>query len=291
MNLPISLPESKRAVLDQLVGALSQVRGIEAVVLGGSYARGTAREASDLDIGLCYFEDAPFAIAAVRRIADAVSVHGNPVVTDFYEWGAWVNGGAWIHTAAGKVDFLYRNLDQVERTIEEASQGILRHDYLQQPPFGFFSVIYLAETHICNPLYDPAGHIARLKRRVEPYPPKLKAGIVQELLWIAEFTLMSARNYAAASDVYNTIGCLTRVASVLTQVLFALNERYFISDKKALDEIALFECVPLRYTAQIRAILAYPGATSEELSYTVSALASVWQSVVALPGTEYQSKV
>ena len=114
---------------------------------------------------------------------------------------------------------------------------------------------------------------------------------MQELLWIAEFTLMSARNYAAAADVYNTIGCLTRVASVLTQVLFALNERYFISDKKALDEIALFECVPLRYTAQIRAILAYPGATSEELSYTVSALASVWQSVVALPGTEYQSKV
>ena len=42
-------------------------------------------------------------------------------------------------------------------------------------PFGFFSVIYLAETHICVPLYDPVGHIARLKRLVEVYPPKLKA--------------------------------------------------------------------------------------------------------------------
>jgi hypothetical protein len=36
-----------------------------------------------------------------------------PVVTGTYEWGPWVNGGAWIQTSAGKVDFLYKNLDQV----------------------------------------------------------------------------------------------------------------------------------------------------------------------------------
>jgi hypothetical protein len=272
-----------------LAAALARVKGIEAIVLGGSYARGTARDTSDLDIGLYYREDAPFAIADVRAIAESVSVRGRPVVTDFYGWGPWVNGGAWIHTASSKVDFLYRNLDQVERTIKEARQGILKHDYMQQPSHGFYSVIYLAETQICVSLYDPAGRVANLKRLVEPYPPALKERIVNDMLWSADFTLLHARDFAVAGDVYNTVGCLTRAAAAMTQALFALNERYFISDKKVMDEIARFECVPLRYTDQLRAILACPGGTAEELAYTVAALASLWQVVTVLPGVAYQS--
>ncbi|HEY3290690.1 MAG TPA: nucleotidyltransferase domain-containing protein [Anaerolineae bacterium] len=289
LNSATPIPENKRILLDHLAGRLAQIKGIEAVVLGGSYARGTARDTSDLDIGLYYHEEAPFAIADVRAIAESVSMQGKPVVTDFYGWGPWVNGGAWIHTAAGKVDFLYRNLGQVERTIQEARQGILRHDYMQQPSNGFYSVIYLAETQICVTLYDPAGHVARLKRLVEPYPPALKERIVNDMLWSADFSLLHARDFAVAGDVYNTVGCLTRIAAAMTQALFALNERYFISDKKALDEIAKFECVPLRYTDQLRGILAYPGATSEELVYTVAALASLWQVVTVLPGVAYHS--
>ncbi len=288
-NLTIALPESKRLLLDRLVGALAHVPGIEAVVLGGSYARGTAREKSNLDIGLYYRESTPFAIVAVQSIANAVSAHGNPVVTDFYGRGLWVNGGARIHTAAGKVDLLYRNIDQVERTIEEAGHGIMRHDYQEQPPYGFYSIIYLAETSICVPLHDPNGNIARLKQLVQSYPPALKTRVVNDMLWSAEFTLLHARDFVTAGDVYNTVGCLTRIATALTQALYALNERYFISDKKALEEISGFDCVPRRYADQMRSILAFPGATPEEMGYTLAALASVFQSVAALPGVEYQS--
>jgi hypothetical protein len=49
-------------------------------------------------------------------------------VTGFYEWVAWVNGGAWIETESSKVDILYRNLDQVRKTIRQAQQGIYQHD-------------------------------------------------------------------------------------------------------------------------------------------------------------------
>jgi hypothetical protein len=84
-----------------------------------------------------------------------LSGHTDQEVTGFYVWGAWVNGGGWIHTPSVKVDFLYRNLDQVQRTINEAEQGSIQHDFDQQPAYGFYSVIYLAETKICLPLYDP----------------------------------------------------------------------------------------------------------------------------------------
>ena len=283
-----NLPKEKRSLLDRLVDQLSGITGMVAIVLGGSYASGAQHETSDLDIGLYYFEANPFSIADIRRIADGISIQGPATVTGFYEWGAWVNGGAWIHTPHGKVDFLYRNFDQIQRTIDEAQQGISHHDYDQQPAYGFYSVIYLAETQICIPLYDPGLLITQLKRRVEVYPPKLKEKIISDSLWAAEFTLLHARGFAAQGDIYNTVGCLTRVVSNITQALFALNESYFIRDKQVLQTIGRFSNLPPGYITQINRILACPGANVQELTGSVSDLERVWHSVVSLPGVDYE---
>lgn len=281
----------KRLLLQQLTDELRGVAGIAAIVLGGSYASGTQHEASDLDIGLYYAQERPFSIAAVRAIADSVSTQGPATVTGFYDWGRWVNGGAWIHTAQGKVDFLYRNLDQVRQTIAEAQQGIVHHDYDQQPTYGFYSVIYLAEIQICIPLYDPDGVIAQLKGQVATYPPQLKQRVIADSLWSAEFTLLHARAFAALGDVYNTVGCLTRVVSNLTQVLFALNETYFGRDKQVMDALARFPRLPQGYIQQIQRVLACPGSTPPELSATVRNLEQAWRSVVSLPGVHYDAKL
>jgi hypothetical protein len=284
------LPEAKCELLQQLVDQLRRVPGVAAIVLGGSHATGAQHAASDLDIGIYYWEANPFAIPAIQAIANRLSIQGPPMVTDFYGWGAWVNGGAWIQTAQGKVDFLYRNLDHLQRTITEAQQGITHHDYNQQPTHGFYSVIYLAETQICLPLYDPAGVIADLKRQVATYPAALKAKIVGDCLWLAEFTLLFARDYAAKGEIYNTVGCLTRVTANLTQALFALNERYYLRDKEVMTTISAFPLVPDGYDAQIDAILAHPGSTALELTQTVQQLAQVWRAVVGLAGELYQQK-
>ena len=281
------LPADKANMLRDLTVQLAQVDGIVAIVLGGSYASGDHHAGSDLDVGLYYAEARPFAVDAVRAIADGVSVAGSATVTDFYEWGAWVNGGAWIRTAQGKVDFLYRNLDQVQRAVDDAQQGIVHHDYGQQPTFGFYSVIYLAETNICVPLYDPTGVIAGLKAQVAVYPPRLKEKVVVDSLWSAEFTLLFARDYAAKGDVYNTVGCLTRVATNLTQALFALNERYFIRDKQVMAALAAFALLPDGYVSRLEAVLANPGATVAALTATVADITAVWADVVALPGVDY----
>jgi hypothetical protein len=290
MDTVPNLPEQKRSLLEQLVEQLSRTTGVSAIVLGGSYASGTQHETSDIDIGLYYFPASPFSIADIRRIAEDVSVEGRATVTGFHEWGAWVNGGAWIHTPQGKVDFLYRNLDQVQKTITEAQQGISHHDYDQQPAYGFYSVIYLAETQICIPLHDPELLIAKLKRSVEVYPPKLKQKIITDSLWAAEFTLLHARGFAVQGDIYNTVGCLTRVVSNITQALFALNEKYFIRDKKVLDTVAQFSNLPSGYIQEINRILACPGSTVQELTKTLSDLEQAWHSVVSLPGVQYEPK-
>jgi len=288
-NIP-NLPAQKRSLVEELVEKLNKISGISAIVLGGSYASGNHHAASDIDLGLYYFEARPFSISEIRQIAREVSIDGTPTVTDFYGWGAWVNGGAWIHTPYGKVDFLYRNIDQVQRTIEEAEQGICQHDYDQQPTHGFFSVIYLAETQICIPLYDPQLLIPELKRHVAIYPPRLKQKVVVDSLWAAEFTLLHAHGFASQGDVYNTAGCLTRAASNLTQALFALNERYFLRDKKVLETIAGFPVLPDAYIQQINRILSCPGNTAQELTHSVNDLQLSWHTVVSLPGVDYQPK-
>jgi predicted nucleotidyltransferase len=289
VNVP-NLPEQKRSLLERLLDQLSRVSNVSAIVLGGSYASGTQHETSDMDIGLYYSDASPFSIDDIRRVAQDVSVDGTATITGFYEWGAWVNGGAWIHTPQGKVDFLYRNTDQIRRTIAEAHQGISQHDYDQQPTYGFYSVIYLAETQICIPLHDPELLIAQLKRSIEAYPPKLKQKIITDSLWGAEFTLIHARGFAAQGDIYNTVGCLTRVVSNITQALFALNERYFLRDKKVMDMVAKFPNLPSGYIQQINHILARPGSTAKELTKSVSELAVAWRSVVSLTGVGYEPK-
>jgi hypothetical protein len=273
-----------------MVYALADIEGVAAIVLGGSYARGTHHAHSDVDLGVYYTEIAPFSIEAVRHVAQQSSDGTPPVVTDFYEWGPWVNGGAWIQTAAGKVDFLYRNIEHVERTIQEAQQGIHHHHYEQQPVFGFYSVTYLAETQICIPLFDPHAILTRLKREVAVYPPALQRALVAHMLWGAEFSFLFARKFAAAGDVYNTVGCLTRIAGLLTQALYALNETYFMSDKGALAALTRFQRCPSAYGERVTEVLAHPGSTPTQLEQTVNELHTLWREMVGLAGTLYTPK-
>ncbi len=209
-------------------------------------------------------------------------------MTDFYGWGAWVNGGGWLHTPGGKVDFLYRNLEQVERTIHEAQQGITQHDFDQQPAYGFYSIIYLAETKICLPLYDPQGQIERLKVQVASYPPLLKQKTVAGALWMAEFSLLHADGYAASGNVYAAVGTLARAASYLTQALFALNETYFMSDKTAVQEMAAFALLPPGYLGRLTSILGQAGLTAVELQESVRELRNLWLEVVQLAEGSYR---
>ena len=282
----MNLPTDKQNLLNNIRNELKLIDGVKAIVLGGSYAMGMATDSSDLDIGIYYSEKSPFDIEKIKLLAEKYAANEKPTVTGFYEWGPWVNGGAWITTENGEVDFLYKNIDQVKATIDNAKNGIWENHFEQQPPYGFSSVIFLAETQNCIVLYDPGDVIKNLKESVKQYPQKLKQSVIQQSLWSAEFTIWQAGKFALKNDVYNTVGCLTRAVKNIVTALFSINELYPMGDKAALNilEGAIFK--PDDLILKINSILC---CEKDKLVDNVSQLKSIFNDTVELTQGAYKA--
>src|SRR5271166_5416730 len=143
---------------ERVAARLRNVEGIEAVALGGSRSRGTARADSDIDLGLVYDGQHPFSIeelaAAARELDDR---HREGLVTPLGAWGPGVNGGGWLLIDGNHVDFLYRDLNRVRDGVERCVAGEPDAVYQLGHPMGFQSQIYVGETHFCRPIFDRGG--------------------------------------------------------------------------------------------------------------------------------------
>jgi len=109
-------------------------------------------------------------------------------------------------------------------------------------------------------------------------------------MWNAEFSLEVAKKPAKRGDIYFAAGCLTRIASNLIQVLYALNETYFISDKRIFQDESTFSIKPTNFSERINNLLGAIGHDAEQLSKTISATETLVKEVVALCGNQYTPK-
>lgn len=284
--MQMTLPKEKQDLLNAIVSDISTVDGVQAIVLGGSFATGTATAKSDIDIGIYYLEKKPFNVEEIRTIAQKYSDNEQPTVTDFYEWGPWVNGGAWIKTAHGDVDFLYKNIEQITSTIANAKNGIWENHFEQQPPFGFSSIFFLAETQCCVPLYEVDNVIQKLKTEVAQYPEKLKKSVIQQSLWSAEFTIWHAHNFVEKQDMYNIVGCLTRALKSIVTALFAINELYPIGDKRAIELLEKASVKPSDVKKKIEKIVCVDKDAPKK---NIALLQSLWLETINCTNGEYKS--
>jgi hypothetical protein len=225
-------------VLARVVEALRPVKGMSAIVLGGSRGRGTAGPTSDYDIGLYYDPDAPLDIAALRSAVAALVDDPSSTVTEIGEWGPWIIGGGWLTVGGVEVDLLYRDLGRVRAVIAEARQGRFSMNYQVGHPHGFCSTIWMGEVATCRPLFDPSGVIAALKREAWPYPEALRDALVARFGWEVGFAVENAEIAARRAERTHIAGCAYRALSCAAQVIFALNGRYLINEKGAVAEAA-----------------------------------------------------
>ncbi|HKN13149.1 MAG TPA: nucleotidyltransferase domain-containing protein [Candidatus Binatus sp.] len=253
--------------LTQVVARVAKIDGVQAIVLGGSRARGTADERSDIDLGIYYDGKHPFSTVALEAAAkDLDDRHSEGLVTSFGEWGPGVNGGGWLEIQGNHIDFLYREIGAVREAIEDCVAGRPRSVHQLGHPLGFHMQIYAGEVHVCRPLFDPSGTVARLKSLVSEYPEKFRTAVIAKHLFDAEFEITIAAKAAARTDIMYVAGCLFRAAGFMTLVLYALNRRFFFNEKGAWAESRGFAIKPVRFHDTVATVLGSVGTTVAELA-------------------------
>lgn len=278
--------EDAREVLklsEMVAGRLGGVEGVEAVALGGSWAREEANPDSDVDLGIYYRPQNPPRITDLKLLAQELDDRHPPdAVTDFGEWGPWINGGGWLIIEGRRVDWLYRDLGLVERTIDECRTG--HHSVHYQPghPHGFHPHIYMGEIHYCHSLYDPDGTLESLKNVSENYPPRLKGALIQGQLWESRFALDTCRKSAMRGDTFYVTGCLFRCVACMVQALFALNERYLINEKGSVEAADFLRLHPANFKETVNSVLARPGEHPEQLETSIERLENLLAAVERL---------
>jgi predicted nucleotidyltransferase len=234
-------------IISQVVARVAQVEGIAAIVLGGSRARGTADERSDIDLGIYYDAERSFSIAALEAAAQELDDrHAEGLVTPFGAWGPAVNGGGWLEIRGHHVDFLYREIGAVREAIEDFVAGRPRSVYQLGHPLGFHMQIYAGEVHVCRPLFTASQTIAELKSMVCEYPEKFRTAAVTKHLFDAEFEISICAKPVERVDVMYVAGCLFRAAA------------------------RQFAIKPARFHDTVAGVLGNVGTTSAELAASVA---------------------
>jgi predicted nucleotidyltransferase len=272
----VTTPDQIEEILSQVVANVSKIEGVVAIVLGGSLARGTADDHSDIDLGIYYDGSRPFSTMALGAVAQELDDrHATGLVTGFGEWGPGVNGGGWLEIRGHHVDFLYREIGAVRDAIDECLAGRPRSLYQLGHPLGFHIQIYAGEIHVCRPLFDPSAIIAELKAKVANYPEAFRRSVIDKHLFDAEFEISIALKPAARGDVMYVAGCLFRAAGFMTLVLYALNRRFFLNEKGAIAESRGFAIKPANFHDLVAKILGNIGNTPAELSASVEGFRSL----------------
>ena len=193
-------------VIQIVTEKLSSLPFIEGIVLGGSRARGTHTENSDIDIGIYYNSDS-FDLTAINQIATELDDENrNNLVVPPGAWGDWVNGGGWLVINGYHVDLILRDIKRVEQIIKDTEQGIVTANYQTGHPHGYISAMYRGELAISKILYAKNESLCELKKQAERYPTALQKGLTEFFMFEAGFSLMFTENNIDKDDVSYVCG-------------------------------------------------------------------------------------
>lgn len=234
---------------------LSFLPCIEGIVLGGSRARSTHTEDSDIDIGI-YYNSESFDLTAINQLAAKLDdEHRSNLVVPPGVWGDWVNGGGWLVINGYHVDLILRDKKRVEKIIKDTEQGIVTANYQTGHPHGYISAMYRGELAISKVQYVNDESFYDLKKQAERYPTDLQKGLAEFFMFEAGFSLMLAENNIDKDDISYVCGHCFRSISSLNQVLFAVNREYCINEKKAVKMIESFKIKPRDYKGRIHEVI------------------------------------
>ena len=241
---------------EPLVSALAVLDSVAGVLCFGSYALGTADEASDMDL---YVICEPTIVpqAARRRLFETRSgVSGFDVgyVTPGWD-NTWTPESDRVCVDGAAFDLSYNTLSWIKEVVDQVlADGALTVPQMRFRPYTLLGLLAQAV-----PLYDRDGSVQDLRARLSPYPAVLKRRVIEDALPImmdsfAELRDYAQRNIGPSSFLFH----LGRVSDAMESILYAVNERYDPATKRPEHELAKLSVTPEGFMERYIAVLEGP---------------------------------
>ena len=258
-------PQVQAVVADLTTYLKALDTGRYAITLGGSQGKGTWDERSDVDLRLFHEKDVPWRDTHPELWADYFAA-----IARWEEQGAVIDG-IWPRTIA-----------ETEAALARWLAGDARPEDLVWTVWGYHLPPDLYHMAIVE---DPYGIVADWKRRLAVYPPALKAALLDRHTAVLRYwrTDYHYRNKVARRDAVFLAGLTSKLVHHLLQVLFALNETYYVGDGQNLDFARRLALQPPDLAARVEAAL-YPPPGADRYRAQYDALTALVDDVLALAG-------
>lgn len=225
----MDLPDDVNCVVDRVAA----MGGVEAVLLGGSRAAGTATADSDWDLGAYY--RGPLDLSGLAELGP-VHPPGS--------WGRLMNGGAWLDLAGTRVDVILRDLDVVEHWSDEARAGRYEVDGLLGYLAGFPTYTLTAEV--------ASSEVVSGRLSVDAsFPEALRRAAPERWRFHRDFSLAHARRAAGLGNEVVALGQLSRAVVEEAHARHCQAGRWVLNEKRIQEGTGLPVRLPLGAPGQV----------------------------------------
>ena len=247
MSSNLSVPRIQKCIDEFLPIIRPMAKGRYAITIGGSHGKRTFDEHSDVDFRLFCdeFVDGP----------------------NFLESDSWkvLVGAVEKWRANGiEVDYCWvRTVDEINRSLDAWFDG-----NINPVPYAWTVWGYHVLTDINNQMVieDLDGLIQGWQERLAHYPPKLKKAILDKHCGSLRYwrTDYHYQNKVTRRDPVFLAGLTARLVHDILQILFALDETYYVGDGNNLKYAAHFKLKPANFQERVEEIL-YPRPVEDRL--------------------------
>lgn len=230
-----------QVVIDECLPKLKALGiGRCAVTIGGSHGKGTFDERSDLDF---------------RVFCDEII--GAPRYWETEEWRSFAQIVDRQRPQGIDIDYCWvRTVSEIESELDAWLNGRVVPVEKVWTLWGYHLLTDLANQMVID---DPFGLVAGWQTRLTPYPRSLQRAVIEKHMgslnyWRSDYHY---RNKVERRDQVFLAGISSRLVHDMIQVLFAINNTYYVGDGNNLHYIEQFAVQPRNFTHRVKNLL-YP---------------------------------
>lgn len=250
--------------MDEIKQALSSIRDVVAVGLGGSRGLSIASENSDYDFVLFHYGGeripAPLIVDAIKPFTG---------VEDIQDGAGFVRS----QVAGKKIDIFQKDLSLVEKEIAMAKLGKFRWVIRQLFPHGDLSTCLISHIMYLELCSEKNQSVSTLRNLASPFPFLLMSSLIKTFLTQASITIIHASKIKTTTDVQYLIALCSSFVFFANIVIFTINKVYPIVEKGGAKIIAGLPLQPQNYDQRISGI--FRAAIEMDTKLVLSELSAV----------------